>query len=1080
MSVTTAQAISLLEYVLFETKTAATANAASWVSLSNLNSSYSTVSGLAGAMSQTAEAGIAAQVIRYYEGALGRAPAAAEVAYYVNIIENGNAATGIVAMTPTQISEGAVPGATWNTIASFFASSPEFAFASAGSNVVNLLYLNILGRAPNAAEITYYQNLLASGTTVSTLVQYFTTSPEFQTKVNAQIQTGLATYGANVASGGTPAASVVPVLTGGSGTISTNIALTTGVDTPTIAGSTAVNGTYGLATASSTLTAGDQIIGTGSNNVLNVSDLISGGAAQWSPDAIAGVTVSGIQTANFTSGESVLINTATSLEGFTGLTALNVRYVGSGAASSITAGTSTAITATDLTAAGKNVTINGGAAVTLTATGVTTGGTIAIGAGTASTGAVTVTTTELTSETTNTADVIGVTGGTTVAITANLTGAVNNTITGGAITVTGTSATTSVTVTQTAAATAGGKVSGVVDGGVTINDVNAGSATKAGTITSVTLTNYGASTISDNGLTSLTLAGNGGGVTYTDALTTPNTSLTINLNTVKDATGFTDANNELTTVNLVTGGAKASTFAVTDTGLKTVAVSGTQHLTLTGTAPSTLTVSGAAGVTATVAASETFTSTSTGTDVVTIAAAATKTLTGNGTANEELVWNGAVAPAATAYLGTVTGFKVLGIGSAVTAGENFDMTKITGFSGFDVLANTQTGTVQLLNVAAGSPLTIDGAFAGNLVYQTADTAGPTDTVAVTLGAAGNVANFTVAAVILEDNSLNGLGTVSIATNNTTTGVITVSTLQDASLKSLTVTGSSGLTVTNQFQTNVAALSITNNSTGTHGLTFTGGIKDTSLTSLTLAGKGAIALGGITDGTAGITVTGGDANTSFTLLGVTATGKTDSVTLGNGNDTVTDTAAAAGATVNITLGNGNDTVTVGATATNTVTLGTGHDSVIVAAGGSATITFGAHSATAIVDNVTAGAATTATIAPSAIITGMNVSGVDTITFSGDAGATAAITAVTAAQLNSWGGNPTTLAGAVAGVLAAGGGNLAQHHIAEFQFQGNTYFLEQAGATGAAFAAGDTVVELTGLQTFTAAGTIAAAGVLTLHG
>jgi hypothetical protein len=69
--------------------------------------------------------------------------------------------------------------------------------------------------------------------------------------------------------------------------------------------------------------------------------------------------------------------------------------------------------------------------------------------------------------------------------------------------------------------------------------------------------------------------------------------------------------------------------------------------------------------------------------------------------------------------------------------------------------------------------------------------------------------------------------------------------------------------------------------------------------------------------------------------------------------------------------------------------------------------------------------------------------------------------------------------LARLLAAGGGNLAQHAIAEFQFQNHTYFVEQAGATGSAFAAGDTVVDLVGLHPLTTA-TAAAAGVLHLQG
>ena len=46
------------------------------------------------------------------------------------------------------------------------------------------------------------------------------------------------------------------------------------------------------------------------------------------PTNIAGVTVSGIQTLNINSTESVIANTASSIEGFTGLTALNVNDAG--------------------------------------------------------------------------------------------------------------------------------------------------------------------------------------------------------------------------------------------------------------------------------------------------------------------------------------------------------------------------------------------------------------------------------------------------------------------------------------------------------------------------------------------------------------------------------------------------------------------------------------------------------------------------------------------------------------------------------------------------------------------------------
>src|SRR5579859_4843318 len=121
MSVTTVQATTLLENVLFESATLAAANSAQWVAASQSNAAQSSVGGLAQAMSDSAEAGIADQVVRYYFGILGRVPTGNEVAFYSAVAEAG--------LTPAQIAQGAgaVPVATWNEIAGYFTASPEFA-----------------------------------------------------------------------------------------------------------------------------------------------------------------------------------------------------------------------------------------------------------------------------------------------------------------------------------------------------------------------------------------------------------------------------------------------------------------------------------------------------------------------------------------------------------------------------------------------------------------------------------------------------------------------------------------------------------------------------------------------------------------------------------------------------------------------------------------------------------------------------------------------------------------------------------------------------------------------------------------
>lgn len=192
MSVTTAQTISLLENVLFESPSIASANAAQWVTLSQSDALYSDVAGLAQAMAATSEIGIAKQVVRYYDGALLRSPSGAEVTYYVRIAEAGR--------TAAQIAQGAsgVPQTVWNQIAGYFAASPEFAQLHSGANVVTMLYQDILGRTPSADESAYYQKLLGGGTSVSTLVQYFVTSPEYLGKVRAGIDGDLAAYGFTV------------------------------------------------------------------------------------------------------------------------------------------------------------------------------------------------------------------------------------------------------------------------------------------------------------------------------------------------------------------------------------------------------------------------------------------------------------------------------------------------------------------------------------------------------------------------------------------------------------------------------------------------------------------------------------------------------------------------------------------------------------------------------------------------------------------------------------------------------------------------------------------------------------------
>lgn len=203
MSVTVAQATTLLENVLFESASLATANAAGWVA----NYPNDGLAQLATAMANSAEASIADEVVRLYLGALGRAPSGNEVLYYVAIAEGGLTASQIATGT------GGVPPSTWNAIVSDFVNSPEFSSnAATGSAEITLFYENILGRAPSATELSYYQQQLNSGLTSANLLQEFINSPEYIGKVNPSIASDLAQYGVSVTNGTVPD-HVIPVLT---------------------------------------------------------------------------------------------------------------------------------------------------------------------------------------------------------------------------------------------------------------------------------------------------------------------------------------------------------------------------------------------------------------------------------------------------------------------------------------------------------------------------------------------------------------------------------------------------------------------------------------------------------------------------------------------------------------------------------------------------------------------------------------------------------------------------------------------------------------------------------------------------
>jgi hypothetical protein len=56
--------------------------------------------------------------------------------------------------------------------------------------------------------------------------------------------------------------------------------------------------------------------------------------------------------------------------------------------------------------------------------------------------------------------------------------------------------------------------------------------------------------------------------------------------------------------------------------------------------------------------------------------------------------------------------------------------------------------------------------------------------------------------------------------------------------------------------------------------------------------------------------------------------------------------------------------------------------------------------------------------------------------------------------------TATANSLASIVSTAMGALAQHNVGWFNWQGNTYLLEQANGSNSAFGNGDTLVQITG--------------------
>lgn len=1041
----------------------------------------------------------AAQIAAIYQQLFGRAPDATGLTFYVNGLATGQ-------FTLASIALNIYNGASGTDLT---ALQSKLAYADAFTNALE---------SSVDGQIAYSGNAAAAN--ARTAVSGVTDSASEATAA-ANISTTISNIGA--------------------GTVGQTYTLTTGVDTVTLTGNNdVVNGTINdlqaTSTTNATLTAGDTITAAAGStgNVLNITD-------ETGNSSLPTVSVSGIQTVNFTVGGPA---GDVDFSGFSGLNTLNVKEAGG--ASDIIASSTTDVNLTDSNLNNNEIYVDGGSNVTITANGVGEGD-IYVGNNTAATGAVTVTAngvndgdiyvgysvpvsgtvnvTETTAAVAAGSSVDGsyvdVWGGSTVTVTENLTSTVakgattHGTVYGGEVYVYGTTDTTSVTVNQSAAVTGQNAtattatVNTVVDGYVNIEDVNGGTA-NLGTITSVTLNNFsGGAYIEDNALTTLTIGGTAGGLEIDDngGLATPVTTLALNVNALTGDTTVTEDAGAVKTLDIVTGGASASTLTFADTGLTTVNLSGSQNINLTTTNTvgnaavyaTAINVSGAAGITTAIGAATAFDSTGTGNDVLTLNGALTKTSGGSIT------------------FGSGDNSLLAGTGASIGTGVTID----GGTSGHNtisasLLANSVGATIEDFQIADLS------GYNGTL--DTSLLATPISSLSITTAnTTGSTLEKLAAAVTLTDTFAGDASSLNLTHSGTTSNSLAVNfadaTSTSTSTQSLTIISTDDAAVTvssggTKFDTNTLSLTETDNHLGT--VTISGANALTFGTAVT-AGTPAVTTytNGVSTDSALTTATANVASSLQTIDGSAATGALHivagqstaistsdfdvtytglSILGGTGGDTIvnladkgTITEGATAATTGTHTAVNTLTVTGSAASINdsasaandTINLSGFGDSATLGSGGSAT------AGTAVTVNVADDATATGTTSETTTVTfGSGVATVnDNLHFNASGDVLALNGNVSGNTLAFADGNTLHFASDSTGTALGAAATItntsnsltfaqlvssAESQTAStatwFQFGGNTYVVESGAASGTPSAptlAGAQVVKITGL-------------------
>jgi S-layer protein len=551
-------------------------------------------------------------------------------------------------------------------------------------------------------------------------------------------------------------------------------------------------------------------------------------------------------------------------------------------------------------------------------------------------------------------------------------------------------------------------VAGVAANTVLVADVNYLSATKAGTITTVTASNFTTANINDNALTTLNVTNGSGNIIIDNTGLTTATNKTLALNINGQTAGTLDDGDIYTTLNVTTSGANSTLSNITLGAMTALTVAGDKALTLssaTGASKlATVTVSGSAGLSA---------------DLSVIAATVTS-VNASATSGNNTITLDATKATYTGGTGVDSVTTSAGVSKAISLGAGNDkLTLASGTTTATANMDGGEGTDTLVMVAANAATaSASNVFEANIssFEKLTLTGGTTDTV--------NLANLDdISSVSTSGNTaltltnMANAGTLEIT--GATTAVRVVMTDATGVADSFNVALASAATIAAGTVTvaGVERIAITSNDTdaataNSNSLTL---VADAA-TAITVSGDAALSL---TSTAALVTTVNASAMTAGLTYTTAATAQT--VTGGTGNDVLTAGAGTAAQT--LIGGAGNDTLTTNA-GISTLTGGLGADKFVIQTPGA---------------NVNIYATTDATIG-------------DTIQF-----ASLGVETFNATKL---------ILGANAvfqdyANLAASGDGSANAALSWFQFAGNTFVVEDRSADLTFVNGVDLIVALTGL-------------------